>query len=622
MKIEISENGTEKWYFDVSHIGEDPDFRKIPTESNILKKTSDGCSSACLENPQNVLLLVPSIILVTSKVRQYNNTQFDDSPETSYPARERFQGEVFGVWGGVTTREVEDYVSRCRYEGSPIKIIGTYEALMKCEPLLDSAIDVLAIDEADCLGSWAGLKASSRKKDNKSDAVTHLLAVAEEYREKVCFFSATTMGAEYEVEFLRSLRQIEIITPPHPPITPILMERNHPFAALKREVILPILRHGSVRIHDREFTKALIFINSVNQILKICRETELPPEDVGIICGDTNYNNLRTQGYNLSPDLGNTPRFMFLTSSGMRGIDIHDAESINIIVSSTSRAYYMISPEIQLEQAIARNRDRENRHRDCFLFIYDVNVFSKTEEELKAVWESTRERYLANISLLNKALEESDAEYQAAMKTFSSDKGFVKYVNFVQGRGLELNENLFRAQLYRILEVRHAYTKGFGSMASQMKVNPIEWPAPPGGDPCSFTKLLRLMKQGEALTEEQLMSDNYRLIERYHEVFGKYPTRQNQAQLKLQYAADNMSAQYVVDMVSPFEKGRKYTPEQIQKHMQRLFRNYGLEEKTDMPTLISVLRENKVEFQYKKSGQRFYICQQVPDINPDPLQRK
>lgn len=612
MKIQKEKNQCEKWYLSVDHISEDPDFQELPLHSFILKSCGDGLSSLALENRQDTLLLVSNVVLVTSKVRQYVNSQFDDVPNTEYAARQRYSGEVFGVWKGVRIKDVRAYVTRCRKAETPVKIICTYDSLFKLTTLLDE-FEVIAIDEADMLQEYAQLKANTRAKAEKHDAITRLYEMAEANQERVVFFSATTMGDAYLPDWVNNFRKIRIITPNIVQPVPMLMKRINPWSALKQEIILPIMQNGSVTIGDRTFSRCILLMNSVQQAMKIIRECELPEDRVGVICGDSHKNTFTTQGKYRNADLNHIPQFLFITSSGWRGVDIHDREAMSIVISSTSKSYHMVSADTQLLQAVRRQRDKQNPNYDRFIFIYDTSHFDHTEDELLEAWLLQHSRFSSNVDLLNQLLAEGKQdEYQHTIETFNRDRDFSRFINFEEGKGLVLNENLYKAVLHRILVVRRSYTTNSKQPVEKLlPVEPIVIPPPAGGDPCSFTTLIQLFRKqqkGEPVgfTPEQLNSDNYHVIERYAAVFGSLPRRLDTARQKLYYAADNQPVQYVIDMVSPLQKGHRYKSQFILQHMKSLFRRYGLPEKTDMPTIIAVLQENGIKLKRIKSSTIYY----------------
>jgi hypothetical protein len=119
-------------YFDTEFVGQKQGFNKVPT--GYIDKTICGCglTSVALENNIDTIIAVPSVALVINKVCQYPN--------------ERFNGMIFGVYGGIDAEDINEYVSRVDSYRGTLKIMVTYDSLYKVEYLLNRCR--LIIDES------------------------------------------------------------------------------------------------------------------------------------------------------------------------------------------------------------------------------------------------------------------------------------------------------------------------------------------------------------------------------------------------------------------------------------------------------------------------------------------
>lgn len=119
----------------------------------------------------SVISSFPNVSLVINKLKQYNNTQLEanDIDDLSL-AKERFSGEILGVYGGVEYKHIQSYVSRVEEAGTPIKIMVTYDSLSKCAYLLDKCH--LIIDESDKLIAYMSMKVNGKKKEQPMDVVS------------------------------------------------------------------------------------------------------------------------------------------------------------------------------------------------------------------------------------------------------------------------------------------------------------------------------------------------------------------------------------------------------------------------------------------------------------------
>ncbi len=609
MRKEIINEREEIWHFDVEYASQDPDLATLPGAS-FINKTEAGCglSSLVLENNQNVLMVVPTQALAKNKEAQYMNMNTKD--DDFFLCRLRFQGMVLAVYEGVMPSDIELYLQCVRQMGTPIKIICVYDSLPKCEDILDD-IDLICVDEADQLVEWAQLKSVGKKQDNNTDAISNVYRIARENIEKTCFFSATVVEDSYLPEWVTQLRQIRMEWSGTVPSTPMLMNRQSPTLSLKKEILEPLLQNGEVTIADRTFRKVIVAINSVETPTKIIREMGIPHEMVAVLSGSNPRNTKKTKGRFDKVASDDLPVITFITSAYWRGLDLYDKEAMTVVVSNTSKPWQMVDITTSLRQAIRRQRDKSNPNYDRFIFIYNEKVFNKTEDEILEEWNERHQRLEQCCNVLN-SLEENGQfeEFESARKTFSGNREFVVYTNREQGVGFQLNENLFQSQKRKVLVTRRAYTLGKNPVANQFEQTPIIIPDPKYDDMTSWdflrSKFVKLRKGEEVhFSEEQMQSDNYRLLTICHEVFNELPKRLDTARLKCSHIG-NEDAQYEIDLLAPFQVGHRYASSFVEKHLKGVYKKYGIEEKTSMATNIKVLEYYGLELQKVKSSTIHY----------------
>ena len=307
-------------YFETEFVGQKQGFNEVPT--GYIDKTICGCglTSVALENNIDTIIAVPSVALVMNKVNQYPN--------------ERFSGVIFGVYGGIDAEDINEYVSRVDSYRGTLKIMVTYDSLYKVEHLLNRCR--LIIDESQAILKLKKLKL--KNKDNK-DVCTYLLDIAHRYKDTTSFISATPIPLNYLPEWLSEIPQYKFHFSHVTKVQPLLMKRTYPYKSLEDEIIRPLKDSDSVTIGNRTFSKVIVFINSVSNILKIIKECLLNKDDVAILCGDNQRNDIKIKGYNRIDNPCNLPKYTFITSSGFEGIDLIDHEAINIVVSNTSKEH-------------------------------------------------------------------------------------------------------------------------------------------------------------------------------------------------------------------------------------------------------------------------------------------
>lgn len=606
-------------HFHCAHANEDPEFNNIP--AGYINKTVCGCglTSVAIEGDEDCVIAVPNVSLVINKISQYYNTQLETQGDPNSGARSRFGGEVFGVYGDVEEKDIVQYVLRVREAKTPIKILVTYDSLSKCFKYLktdwcienDKAEDKchLIIDESDKLISYMSMKVSSKKPNQVMDVVTYLFKVAELCKSTVSFISATPINVSFLPEWVSEIEQVELTWENTQKVTPITLKRPFPYNALQEEVIMPIRKNGSVTLGDRKITKVIVFINSVDKIMQIIKECRIDRDECAIICGDNTRNSYKIRGYNNVEDPHNLPQFTFVTSSGFQGIDLVDNEAMNVVVSYTGKTYQMVDINTDLIQATSRQRDKTNPNFDRFVYIYDQNEFEKSEEDLKADMEAVHQRIADNCKTLARIDKES-SEYESAVVTFNQSADFRKYTyKLNKDADYELNEIVFRAEEYQILETRRKYSEGFDIVSDlsrgvepivvpdKRKINRLSYWAirvkyqhnisvqqeyiktgiyPEGKAPV-YDSNGRVLVDLSIFDEDELASKAFDIVDKYYKAYGTFSTNSTYA-MNMARVIGDQADQFKMDIKLLFDKGR-YTLDEIKKKLNEVYAKYGVKKR-------------------------------------------
>ena len=619
------------YYFDCSHAGEDPEFKNVP--AGYINKTLCGCglTSVALEGDEDCIIAVPNVSLVKNKVRQYYNTQEPIQGDPNSGPRKRFGGEVFGVYGDVEWSHICKYLKRVEAAGTPIKLLVTYDSLHKVYSLLKTDKEIaeghekglchLIIDESDKLISYMSMKVNSKKPEQYMDIVTYLFKVAELCKSTVSFISATPIDVAYLPPFVSEIEQVELHWKNTEKVTPITLKRAYPYNALQDEVIRPMAKDGKVHLGDRDITKVIVFINSVDKIMQIVKECKLDRDEVALICGDNSRNSYKIRNYNTLDDPYHLPKYTFVTSSGFQGIDLVDAEAMNVVVSNTGKSYQMVDLNTDLIQATSRQRDKSNPNFNRFVYIYDQSPFGeKTEEDLITEMDAVHQRIEDNCETLKK-MDKLSREYTSTVETFSQSEDFRRYTYKLTKDGdYELNEIVFRAEKYQILETRKRYTEGFDIIkdySESREVKPIPVPEPQKHKKLSYISIMHKYKKvikdmtpiysfdlesdnifdsftadkeepeknergyiivdRSKFDEEELASKNFQIVDSYYKAYGKFTDNSNYARRMARVVGDEAD-QFKVEIQSIFGLGR-YSLEQIKTPLNKLYARCGITRK-------------------------------------------
>lgn len=608
-----------KHHFQCAHANEDPNFKNIP--AGYINKTICGCglTSVAIEGDEDCIIAVPNVSLVINKISQYYNEQLETKGDPHSGPRSRFGGEVFGIYGDVEEKDIVEYVQRVREAKTPIKMLVTYDSLSKCFNYLktDWCIENgksegkchLIIDESDKLISYMSMKVSSKKPNQVMDVVTYLFKVAELCRSTVSFISATPINVSFLPEWVSEIEQVELTWENTQKVTPITLKRLYPYNALQDEVIMPIKKTGSVTLGDREIRKVIVFINSVDKIMQIIKECRIGRDECAIICGENTRNSYKIRGYNNVDDPHILPQYTFVTSSGFQGIDLEDGEAMNVVVSYTGKTYQMVDLNTDLIQAISRQRLKSNPNFDRFVYIYDQNTFDKSEDELKSEIQEIHDRISDNCCTLARIDKES-REYKSAALTFNQSADFRKYTyKLNKDADYELNEIVFRAEEYQILETRRRYCDGFDIITDLSKgVEPIVVPEPKIISKLSYWSIKRkykynITKQTEGLKtgnyycgrapildsngrivvdlsifdEDELASKAFEIVDKYYKAYGKFNDNSTYARNMARVVGDQAD-QFKMDIQLRFIKGR-YSLDDIKKGLNEIYEKYNVKKR-------------------------------------------
>lgn len=402
-----------------------------------IDKTNAGCgmTSLALENNLDTIILVPSIYLIKNKLSQYPNDRCDY--------------RMIGVYGDIGMEDVEQYVSEI---DTPIKILCTYDSAWKLENYFDRCR--IVIDESQNILKAQKLKASNKSELNDTNIMIKLDSIIQKYSESVSLISAHPAPIEYMSEAVQNLPQIKITWSKKTTVTPILINETYTNKALKELIIEPLIDSGQVNVGSNAIAKkAIIFMNSVNGIIKVIKDCGIQNESE-VIAADTYQNSIRLKQENIKR-LSNPkelPKYTFLTSSGISGIDLYDKEAVSIVVSNTGSDFTMMDMKLDLGQAISRNRDVPY---DKFFFIYNQKQFENSEEDMLKKIEENKDSILDNIDTY---------EYQQSKGTeqkFMSTPLFRMYTYLDAESNLQFNNSLFESDRYFILNVISKFRDGF-----------------------------------------------------------------------------------------------------------------------------------------------------------------
>lgn len=580
-------------YFNSSYAGQEVQY--LPTNAYIDKTVCGvGMTSVAIECKRNTLILVPTKLLVSNKVCQYPN--------------ERCSYHLQGVTGDIDDYTIHSYIQWCN-ENQPVKLICTYDSLHRALKFAQRDDVQIVVDESDKIVSMAPIKASK----DSVDVMNYMLQELESLKDSVTFLSSTPVPLEYykgtKGEWLTTLNHIKCHWKSTITSAPFMCKRKQPIEALKNEVIAQIEAHGFATIGDRTFKKAIIFVNSVMDICKIIQDCGI--EDVsGIICSDTNHQTIKRlndYGYQKLTNIqyNNLPRYTFVTSSGFQGIDLYDDESMNVIITKGSHkvgSATMLDLQLDVKQAISRNRSRNNPNADRFVFFYNQGAFDKSFNDVEN-----------EINNQHQEIENQVAQFNTITvndKYLSTD--FTRYVFRGNGGKFYINELVFSHDRYIALEVIKMYQNGFTLMSNVATTfsGPIVISKPRESKATSYQPLYQKYSQqisGQQVSwlPEELACENYRLINRCYQDFGKLFENSSYTKSMVE-ASEKCKVADVDGMVKSRIHPGKHSCKELKETLQSIYNELGYN-KTAKATDIKFYYPNSSDSQSGKDGKYIIV---------------
>ena len=293
-------------------------FANFPSKC-IINKQIPGCgfTEYCIRSSENIILCSPRKILLENKWDQHKQevylvrNEMDKDPgidkdlnkevkdnksseELTKKEEEKRNSEIHQK----ITNEIQEYIHYCFINNRPIKILVTYDSYRIVQQILmDMGIFhkfYTVVDEFQSI-----LHDSRFKSDTEMKFMNYLRR-----SHSVLFCSATPMMDEY-LEMLSEFRDLPYYeldwgtadpTRIVKPRLKVLLMRS--VGEKAKEIIQPyldgnfdkivVIRDGvPVEIESRE---AVIYVNSVNHIISIIKSLNLQPNQVNILCADTEEN--------------------------------------------------------------------------------------------------------------------------------------------------------------------------------------------------------------------------------------------------------------------------------------------------------------------------------------------
>ena len=386
---------------------------KFPSKC-IINKQIPGCgfTEYCIRSNENIILCSPRKLLLKNKFDQHENevylvvnemdkdvnvdkdlmkdtkdhSNLISSKEDVIKKQKEIEDKRHEIYQKLYSG-IEEYKNKCFIKGKPMKILVTYDSY-------HIVVDILTrlnmfqyfytvIDE------FQSILHDSRF---KSDTELGFLYILKARSQSAFFVSATPMMDEY-LEMLDEFKdlpyfELDWYTLDHSRvIRPSLKVLTMKSVGTKaEEVIGKYLRkefEEIVVMRDSIPTKvisneAVLYVNSVNHIISIIKKCDLTPEQVNILCADTEDNKRKIQRkLGKSFTIGKVPKrdeyhkmFTFCTRTVYLGADFYSTCAQSFIFSDANSDCLAVDISEDLPQILGRQRLDENPWKNSATFYY------------------------------------------------------------------------------------------------------------------------------------------------------------------------------------------------------------------------------------------------------------
>ena len=329
--------------------------------NGILNKEIPGCgaTTVALTDEHKTIICSPRNELLKNKHEQYPDTLL--------------------VIGGVDTKEIEAYLQTAELP----KILVSYDSVYKLIGCIKYKSDWrVVVDEFQCLLADSSFK---------SEIELHFLDNSRSFP-YVTFLSATPILDKYleQIDYFKDMNYYQLDWE-EKDIVRVYRERTKNPINAALEIVryyqngnYPSVYVNGERIYSKE---CVIFLNSVNNIVNIIKQTELNPEEVNIIVGNSDDNDRQIARIGEGFKRGRIPlkgethkKFTFCTSTAYAGCDFYSTNAATFVISDCNRPNTAVDIATELVQIAGRQRLACNPFRQFLTFVYNVNA-EEVEQE-------------------------------------------------------------------------------------------------------------------------------------------------------------------------------------------------------------------------------------------------
>lgn len=381
----------------------------------ILNKTVTGCggTSLFLNSDFPVVVISPRLQVLKEKHRQY-------------PDSFHFHVPLCNNRGQAIIQKIQDLDSYLNYHhgstpfaplSKPAKTLVTLDSsdkvldVLRRNNMLDSCLFV--VDEFQCLMGDATFKGSTDM---------NFLASLDNEVKRICYLSATPIPDIYlnYIPQFANIPYYKLEWDPDVIVEPTLKERQmkngETAEKLCEELIQRYRNNGYFErkivngniVYSRE---ACIFLNEVKSIIRIIRQNNLKPDEVTILCSESQSSKL-PKGFTiggLDTDRNNPKNkpFTFCTKSSFEGVDFYSDNASTYIFINAGKEWQTLDIMLDIPQILGRQRLDTNPFRHDATIYYKTYPTTVTKAEFEQKQKMMEQNTYKILDTFNNAPEEA-----------------------------------------------------------------------------------------------------------------------------------------------------------------------------------------------------------------------
>ena len=198
------------------------------------------------------------------------------------------------------------------------------------------------------------------------------------------------------------------------------------------------------KLNDKVYGNLHIFVNSVKFIAGVLKRTAMSPDDVKIVCANSNENERKLSGYKIGKPSDAPCKVNFYTSTCFEGCDIYDEEGKTYIISDGRNPHTLYDISTLFIQIIGRIRN--SKYRDNIVHVVSNTQYKGTVsyQDFKTIVE--KEYEISKMTVDEYNTQEKQLREQR-FNNFGKEHFMDRFIHVDKEYNFEVDKNLLNKNL-------------------------------------------------------------------------------------------------------------------------------------------------------------------------------